>query len=260
MQPVQCSRTSPCAHARHMARRLALLTLLACAVAARHPPSGSSDVSISESDDPYFVWDEYDDSYETNTPQPRFRSTTTRTKVILRTKIPKVNVTMMNAKGEHKKVIKTTNINIHSHTNFIVTKSPINSHDFVTSHPMVQIVWVDPSAEEYVLSSSTKRPTKVTSTTRRPISTSRTTSTRRPVTIRRTPTTRRPATTRRPVATRRPASTTRRPVRTTKKYKRKTTARPPKQPGWLSSFFRDNSNFKREPKKPEKSGWFLGRF
>lgn len=238
-QDVQCARTSPCAHARHMARRLALLTLLACAAAVRRPPKQSSDISDSQSLDPFSVWDEYSDSYE-NTPPPRLRTTTLSAKVILKGKIPKVNVTMKNAKGEEKKVIKTTNINIESHTNFIVTKPPLVKPNSVTGRPVLQI------GDQYVLLESPDMDPVTRATTRRPSTTRRTT--RRPSTTRRLPsTTRRPTT--RPM--RRTPKTTKSP------YNKKTTC-PPKYSGWLSSFFEDNK-LVRVPVKPAKSGWFVGR-
>lgn len=220
-----------------MARRLALLTLLACAAAVRRPPPRSSS-SDSESLDPFSVWDDYD-SYET-TPPPRPRTTTLSAKVILKGKNPKVNVTMKNAKGEDKKVIKTTNINIESHTNFIVTKPPIVKPNPESGLPMYQIgeqyLLVESPNVEHVTRTTTKKPT----TTRRP-ATKRTTTTRRPPTSRRTTT---------------------RPMRRTKTtkspYKKKTTC-PPKYSGWLSSFFEENK-LKRVPeRRPAKSGWFLGR-
>lgn len=217
-----------------MARRLALLTLLACAAAVRRPPIHSADISDSESLDPFSVWDEYEDSYEP-TPPPRMRSSTIGAKVLLKGKIPKVNVTM-NDKGEEKHV----NINIESHTNFIVTKPPPVKPNSVSGRPIVQIgdqyVYMDSSEVESVTRPSTKRPASSRRTTRRP------STTRRP-----------PPTTRR---------TTTRPMRRTTKptkspYKKKTSC-PPKKSGWFSSFFED-SKLKRVPERPSKSGWFLGR-
>ncbi|PZC84390.1 hypothetical protein B5X24_HaOG204964 [Helicoverpa armigera] len=226
-----------------MARRLALLMLLACAAAARHPPTHSADISDSESMDPFSVWDEYEDSYET-TPAPRRRTTTLSAKVLLKGKIPKVNVTMKNTKGEDKKVIKTTNINIESHTNFI-SKPPIVKPNAVTGMPVLQI------GDQYVLMESPEMEQVPRPTTRRPASTRRPSTTRRP--------------SRRPNSTRRPASTTRRTTtrpmrRTTKTTKspKKTTC-PPKNTGWLTSFFQENK-LKKVPEKPAKSGWFLGFF
>ncbi|XP_026742805.1 zinc carboxypeptidase A 1-like [Trichoplusia ni] len=221
-----------------MARRLALLTLLACAAAVRRPPIHSADISDSESLDPFSVWDEYEDSYEP-TPPPRMRSSTIGAKVLLKGKIPKVNVTM-NDKGEEKHV----NINIESHTNFIVTKPPPVKPNSVSGRPIVQIgdqyVYMDSSEIESVTRPSTKRP-------------------ERPASSRRT--TRRPSTTRRPPPTTR--RTTTRPMRRTTKptkspYKKKTSC-PPKKSGWFSSFFED-SKLKRVPERPSKSGWFLGFF
>ncbi|KAJ8725605.1 hypothetical protein PYW08_003788 [Mythimna loreyi] len=232
-----------------MARRLALLTLLACAAAVRHPPSRTADISDSESLDPFSVWDEYEDSYET-TPAPRTRTTTLSAKVILKGKIPKVNVTMKNAKGEEKHVIKTTNINIESHTNFIA-KPPQGKPNAVTGLPVYQI------GDQFVLMESPESEQLARPTTKRP-------------------TNKRPATTRRPVkrpsTTRRPPSTTRRPTtkpmrRTTKTTKsphtKKKSTCPPKNSGWLSSFFEENK-LKRVPDKPANSGiissiysWFM---
>lgn len=223
-----------------MARRLALLTLLACAAAVRHPPTHSADISDSESLDPFSVWDEYEDSYET-TPAPRTRTTTPSAKVILKGKIPKVNVTMKNAKGEEKQVIKTTNINIESHTNFIA-KPPQGKPNAVTGLPVYQI------GDQFVLMESPEMELVARPSTRRP-------------------TTKRPPTSRRPGTSRRPASTTRRPTtrtmrRTTKTtkspYTKKKATCPPKNSGWLSSFFEENK-LKRVPEKPVNSGWFVGR-
>ncbi|XP_075969530.1 carboxypeptidase A4-like isoform X2 [Anticarsia gemmatalis] len=219
-----------------MARRLALLTLLACAAAARRPPPHSADISDSESLDPFSVWDDYQDSYET-TPPPRPRTTTLSAKVILKGKIPKVNVTMKNAKGEEKKVIKTTNINIESHTNFIVTKPPLVKPNSETGLPVLQI------GDQYLLV-ETPNVEHVTRAT-----------TRKPATSRR-PTTRRTSTTRRsPTTTRRPTTRPMRRTKTTKSPYHKKTPCPPKYSGWLSSFFEDNK-LKRVPEKPAKSGFF----
>ena len=221
-----------------MARRLALLTLLACAAAVRRPPTHSADISDSESLDPFSVWDEYEDSYET-TPAPRTRSTTLSAKVILKGKIPKVNVTMKNTKGEEKQVIKTTNINIESHTNFIA-KPQQGNPNAVTGLTVLQ------RGDQYVLMESSEMEQLARPTTRRP------------------PPTRRPA--KRPSTTRRPPSTTRRPTtrpmkrtKTTKSpHSKKKTTCPPKYSGWLSSFFEEN-NLKKIPERPAKSGWFVGR-
>lgn len=237
MRGGQCARTSPCAHVRHMARRLALLALLACAVFAHRPPSrrARNTEADSESLDPFVIFDDYDYSQDTS-PQPRVRTTTPSSKVILRgkPKYPKVNVTVKTAKGEDKKVIKTTNINIESHTNFIVTKPPLMNPNSVTKSPQVhvgdQYVLVESPEVEYVTRKTTKKP----ATSRRP-------STRRPTTRR--PSTRRPSTTRRP---------TPRPVRTKAPPTRKTTC-PSKNTGWLSTFFQNNK-LKKNSKKPAKSG------
>ncbi|CAH0701843.1 unnamed protein product [Spodoptera exigua] len=216
-----------------MARRLALLTLLACAAAVRRPPRHSADISDSESLDPFSVWDEYEDSYET-TPVPRTRTTTLSAKVLLKGKIPKVNVTMKNTKGEEKKVIKTTNINIESHTNFIVTKPPQLKPDSATGLPVLQI------GDQYVLVESPDLQQVPRTTTRRP------STTRRPG--------RRPSTTRRPPTT--PRRPTTRPMRrtpkTTKSPQSKKTTCPPKNSGWLSSFFEENK-LKKVPERPGKA-------
>ncbi|XP_062526625.1 carboxypeptidase A2 isoform X2 [Bombyx mori] len=220
-----------------MARRLALLALLACVVALRRPPPTYDDMYYSDSGDSYSLWDDYDDSYET-TPPPRLRPTTTSAKVILRNKVPKVNVTVKTSKGDDKKIIKTTNINIESHTNFIVTKAPVVSQGTVTRRPVIQI------SEDYVIVESpelhadqfSKSSTKKPVTSRRPSSSKR-------------PTTKRPPTTRR----------SRPPLKTTKAPKVKKPTCPPKSTGWLSSFFQDVKE-KKTPKKPAKSGWLLGIF
>lgn len=191
----------------------------------------------SDSGDSYSLWDDYDDSYET-TPPPRLRPTTTSAKVILRNKVPKVNVTVKTSKGDDKKIIKTTNINIESHTNFIVTKAPVVSQGTVTRRPVIQI------SEDYVIVESpelhadqfSKSSTKKPVTSRRPSSSKR-------------PTTKRPPTTRR----------SRPPLKTTKAPKVKKPTCPPKSTGWLSSFFQDVKE-KKTPKKPAKSGWLLGGF
>lgn len=244
MRAGQCARTSPCAHARHMARRLALLALLACAVALHpHPRSRyTDDYSDTDSADPLVLWDDYDDSRDT-TPPPRLRTTPPVSKVILRNKRPKVNVTVKD-KSDDKKIIKTTNINIESHTNFIETKPPMTRRPSVEDGQHYVLVH---SSEHQVTIQTTKKPEK----TRRPPTTRRPT-TRRPTTRR--PTTRRSTTTRRP--TTRPK---RRNQKTTKAPQNRKTTCAPKTTGWLTSFFQSNKA-KKTPKKPEKSGWFLGGF
>lgn len=236
----QCSRTSPCALARYMARRLALLALLACAVAVVvHRPHYSSENSDSASFDPFAMWDDYD-SYESVRP-PRLNKTSA--KVILRGKLPKVNVTVKTAKGQNKKnIIKSTTINIQSHANFIMTKKPTVISVSV-KNPAIKVQqssedeyeWMEESSMVQVSKPSPKRP----STTRRPSTTQR-----------RTTTTRRPTTRR---------STTRRTTKPINKTQNKKIACLPKNPGWLSTYFKDNK-LKSSSKKPSNSGWFLGRF
>lgn len=227
----QCARTSTCAHARLMARRLALLSLLAVAVAALRPPLASYDLSDSEPD-PFLLWDDdYDDSRDP-TPRPRIRSTTPITKLILRGKGPKVNVTVKNSKGENNKIVKTTNINIESHTNFIVTKSPPLKRNDVTKRPTIQVdgqyILVQAPDADYVTRRSTKKPT-----------------------TRRTPSTRRPTTRR---TTTRP---TRQTPKTTKAPQTRKTTCPPKNQEWLSSFFQDNKVVNKPQNKPETSGQYI---
>ncbi|XP_049867142.1 carboxypeptidase A2-like isoform X2 [Pectinophora gossypiella] len=229
-----------------MARRLALLALLACAAAAIRPPPHSYDVSDSESLDPFVLWDDYE-SFETTPRPPRPRTTKISAKVILKAKSPKVNVTMKNTKGENKKnVLKSTTINIESHTNFIMTKKPTiiaaQIPAKVPLRPYVTVVdqyeWVEqPGGAQATRPrpSTTQRPRP--STTQRP---------RPPSTPRRRP----PSTTRRP--------TTRAVRRTTKskpkQQTKKTTTCPPKNTGWLSTYFQGNK-IKRAPTKQTKSGF-----
>ncbi|KAL0893841.1 hypothetical protein ABMA27_013963 [Loxostege sticticalis] len=231
-----------------MARRLALLALLACAAAARRPHPYSSDVSDSEPLDPFTLWDEYEESFET-TPSPRPASPKPSAKVILRGKGPKVNVTVKTPQDgdDKKKIIKTTNINIESHTNFIVTKRPLVNSNLVTKRPVLNIggdyVWLQASDVEPAARPTTKRPQP----SRRPPATRRPTTRRPPATTRRRPpksTTRRPTT--------RPIRKTPKP---TKAPYKKTTTCSPKNPGWLSSFFQQNK-LKKSPKKPANSGIF----
>ncbi|RVE43450.1 hypothetical protein evm_011901 [Chilo suppressalis] len=226
-----------------MARRLALLALLACAAAARppHPHPHSSDISDSESLDPFSLWDEYEESFETKPP----RTVKPSAKIILKTKSPKVN--MSKSEDVRKKVFKTTHINIASHTNFIVTKRPVLYNSIKKGQGAVVNVGED---YVYVGASDVERPRP----TKRPTTTRRPPSTRRPSTRR--PTTRRPPTTsRRPVVkpVRTPTKTTKAPIR------RKTTTCPPKNPGWISTFFQQNK-IKKHKQKPANTGWFLGFF
>lgn len=162
---------------------------------------------------------------------------------------------MKNGKGQNKKLIKTTNINIESHTNFIVTKPPlVKPNANAPQLPLLQI------GDQYLLMESSDVDYVTKATTRQPVSTRKPGSTRKPATTKKPPTTRKPGSTRRP-ATRR-TSTTRRPTtrpmrrtKTTKAPNKIKTTRPPKNSGWLSSFF-DEVNFKKVPEKPVKSGFF----
>ncbi|XP_034840225.1 carboxypeptidase A2-like [Maniola hyperantus] len=230
-----------------MARRLALLALLACAAAALHPPSHSTDTSDSESSDPFTLWDEYVESYE-NTRPPRPVAVKPHAKVFLRSKVPKLNMTKKTNKGDDK-VIKTT-INISSYTNFYVTKIPPIIETFTSSYTRIpqgmyvnvteQQSWVNGVSQ--VSRVSTKKPAKSRpSTTRRPPTTPRPrTTTRR----QRTTTTRRRSTTR----------SVRLTSKTTKVPKQKVTCSQ-KKPGWISNFF-ENNKIKKSAKKQEKSGIF----
>lgn len=243
MPAVQCARTSPCAHARHMARRLALLALLACVVIARRPPDPSSDLSDSDLTDsdsmePLLLFDDYE-SFEP-TPPPRSRATKSSSKVILRRKGTKVNVTMKNPKSENKKNYqKSTTINIESHTNFIMTKRPpVIKPMHVTNTPKQEneedYGWVEELNTMQVSTPGAQRRT----------------------------TTRRPSTRRRPSTSTRRTTTTRTPKRTpkpTKKLQTKKTTCQPNRSVLLSNYFQDNK-FKKASKKPAKSGWFKGRF
>lgn len=215
-----------------MARRLALITLLVCAAAIRRPPRNTADISASDSLDSFSVWDDYD-SYE-SPPTPRPRTTTPSAKVLLKGKNPKVNVTKNNAKGEDKKLIKTTHINIESHTNFLGTKSPLGKPDSDTRLPVVQI------GDQYLLvEGPTVEHVRKPATTRRPV-------------------TRRPSTTRRPpTSTRRPTTRPMRNTKATKPPNKKKTTCPPTNSGWLSSFF-DGNKVKKGSNTPEKASWFTG--
>ncbi|XP_037295697.1 carboxypeptidase A4 [Manduca sexta] len=218
-----------------MARRLTLILLLACAAALRRPPTKTENFYDSDSEDSYSLWEEYDEYYEVTRP-PR-RTATSSAKVILRGKRPEVNVTMKKDKSDDNKVIKTTNINIQSHTNFIVTKPPVNKYE-ATRSPVVQI------GDQYVLVEGTGMHSVTKLSTRKP-------------TTPRLPTTRRPSSTRRPSTTTRRSShrTTRRTFKTTKAPNTKKTTCPPKNSGWLNAFFQE-TKVKKSPKKPEKSGIF----
>ncbi|CAG4909743.1 unnamed protein product [Colias eurytheme] len=230
-----------------MARRLALLALLAYFATAFNTPLRSIDVSESESD-PFAFWDEYEDSPEaTQAPRPI-------PKVIIRSKVPHTNITMKDKSDQKSKIIKTT-INIESHTNFIVTKRPpwlSTLKNSITRYPVKKVVvndedtWVN-------IEVSTKKTTKKPNVTRKP--------NQRPTTRRSTTTTRNPPKTTRRVRT---AST----QRSTTKYKTKlkSTKSPPKkvqcpskETGWIPSFLQNN-NYKKPSKKQVKSGWFGGIF
>ncbi|XP_039747456.1 zinc carboxypeptidase A 1-like [Pararge aegeria] len=233
-----------------MARRLALLALLACAAVALRPPSRPTDTSDSDSSDPsdpFAFWDEYVESYEKTTP-PRLATVKPNTKVLLRSKVPKSNVTKKSTKSDEK-VIKTT-INISSHTNIYVTKIPPIIESFTSSFTRIpqgmyvnyneQPPWVNGVSQ--ISRFSTKKPAKS-----------------RPSTTRRPPTTPRPRTTtrrQRTTTTRRPTRTVRQKTKTTKVPKQKVSCSQ-KKPGWISSFFQDNK-IKKSSKKQEKSG-FLSR-
>ncbi|XP_050345747.1 carboxypeptidase A4-like [Nymphalis io] len=220
-----------------MARRLALLALLACAAVANRRHLRSTDTSDSQSYD-IVLWDDYDESIEKSLPtHVTFKP---KTKVIVRNKAPKLNVTKKKTKSDEKiQVIKTT-INISSQTNFIVTKPPqiveaVSSS--ITRLPYktftnVNKLWIDSASQ--TLRPSTKLPIKP-----RPTSTRRPPKTVRP---RITTTTKEPRT-----------STTRRPS-TRRKLKTKVTC-PPKNPNWISTYIKDNT-LKKTPKNEVKSGLF----
>lgn len=226
-----------------MARRLALLALLACAAVANCLPLRSADTSDSESYD-LVLLDDYDESLEKTL--PTHINIKPKNKVIIRNKVPKFNVTKKNnKKGEKIRVIKTT-INISSQTNFIVTKPPrvvekISS--VVPRHP--NATFTNVSDHQLVVSvSQTSRPSTKKTLKPRPTSPRRPPTTARPKT---TTTTRRLRTT----TTRRP--TTHRTLKTTKKNC------PQKHLNWISKYIHDK-NVKKSPKNEEKSGWFVGMF
>lgn len=209
-----------------MARRLALLAMLACAVAAYRPPPYTSDVSESESLDPFALWDDTEESFETTpSPRPRIQKPT---KVRL-AKVPKVNTTVKNTiSADKKKIIRTTTINIESHTNIVVTKRPpVKASKKPNFGSGVQYQWI---------ASSVLPPNRVPDIRQPPVNT------RRPSGVKRRPTGR-------PI---------RRTVRPTKSTQNKKPSCPPKSSGWLSSFFEDGK-IKKTPKKPAKPGWFGGR-
>lgn len=251
---VQCARTSPCEHAHHMARRLALLALLACAVLANstRPPSRPSNATDSLD---LALWDDYEESLEKSFPARKVTVKPNKIKVTLKVPNSKFNVALKSTNsGEKNNVIKTT-INISSYTNMVVTKSPPTvAATPVTRFPQGTYVSLNNrplllDSADQVLISSTKKPIKTrVTTTRRPPKTSRpriTTTTRRP----RTTTTRRST----PRTTRRTLKTTKAPKKT------KVTCSQKNNPGWMSTYFQD-VKIKKSPKKEEKSGWFVGRF
>ncbi|KAL4703010.1 hypothetical protein ACJJTC_009996 [Scirpophaga incertulas] len=212
-----------------MARRLTLVALLACVTAARALPN-SAEYSDSQSLDPFALWDDYEDSFEL-TPPSKPSTKNSGTKVILRGKLPKVNVTTKDTDSMNKEnVIKSTHINIQSHTNFIVTQRP------VTKVPNVVNV-----GDDYLYVAANDQHSK-RKTTKRP------SASRRPTTRRPTPTTRR-RTTRHPST--RPGKATK-PTKVPQK--KKSTTCPPKTSGWLSTFFLQNK-VKNTTKNPTSSGW-----
>lgn len=240
-----------------MARRLALLALLACAVLANptRPPLSVPDTSDSFD---LVLWDDYEESLEKSFPSRHATVKPIQTKMSI--KIPTLNVTNKNTKsGEKNNVIKTT-INISSYTNIIVTKRPPNVSSG-TRAP--QEIYVDVNSNHngntllesvgHLVNSSTKKPVKLRTktTTRRPLKTSRP---RITATTRRTRATTR--TTRR--STTKSIRATRTTPRTTKVSKTKVPCSIQKNTGWISSYFEDNK-IKKSPKKEEKSGWFVGR-
>ncbi|XP_053625720.1 carboxypeptidase A4-like isoform X2 [Plodia interpunctella] len=245
-----------------MARRLALL-VLACAAAMQRPHYSDAS-SDSASYDSFSIFDDYDESFE---PVPKPRPSTASPKVILKGPSAKLNASL-NDSNNKQKFVKTTNIKIESHTNFIVTKKPVHkpSVENKVTRPVVQLgdQYILLDVEDEVITAS-KKPT-----TRRPTSAQWPSPTRRPSSSRRPNPTRRPSSTRRPIPSRRPTkSTTKRrppatsprPIRTTYKITKPTptkkTSCPPKKTGWLSTFFKDNQNQKKTaPKKPSKSGIF----
>lgn len=227
-----------------MARRLALLALLACAAVANCLPLRSAETSDSESYD-LVLLDDYDESLEKTL--PTHITIKPKNKVIIRNKVPKFNVTKKNNKSSEKvRVIKTT-INISSQTNFIVTKPPRVIEEVssvIPRHPNATFTNVSDHQLVVSIASQTSRPS--TKKTLKP----------RPTSPRRPPTTARPKTTtttkrQRTTTTRR--STTHRTLKTTKK------SCPQKHLNWISKYIHEK-NVKKTPKNEEKSGWFVGRF
>ncbi|XP_026495200.2 uncharacterized protein LOC113400047 [Vanessa tameamea] len=275
-----------------MARRLALLALLACAAVANRRPLRSTDISDSQSYD-IVLWDDYDESLEKSL--PKHVTFNPQTKVIVKNKVPKFNVTKKKTKSDEKiQVIKTT-INISSQTNFIVTKPPQHVETLSSSisrlpyetFTNVNKFWIDSATQ--TLRPSTRKPVKP-----RPSISTSTPSTRKPVKLRpsiptSTPSPRKPVnprpsipplkpSTRKPIkpqlststSTRRPpkthspriTSTTRRPRTSTtrrpstrRKLKTTKVTCPPKNPSWISTYIQDN-HLKKTPKNEVKSGLF----
>ncbi|KAI5633070.1 zinc carboxypeptidase domain-containing protein [Phthorimaea operculella] len=241
-----------------MARRMTLLALLACVAAALRPhPHSSYDVSNSESMDPFVLWDDYESVERANTMRPRPHKISE--KVIIKAKPPQVNVTSKTTKSDSKKkkVIKTTSINIQSHTNFIMTKKPgvVAAGNRPYFPPQTFMVddygWVEQPGYVQVSAPSTRKPT----TTKRP----RTTTRRRvaSTTRRTTTTTRRPTT----KAATKPATKRVTTIKRTPKQKNKQTVKttpcPPKT-GWLMEYFQSTKKKKPPNKKTPKTGWFIG--
>ncbi|XP_032513304.2 carboxypeptidase A2-like isoform X1 [Danaus plexippus] len=232
-----------------MARRLALLAFLACAVTSR-PPSNFHQLTSSNSDtlDTIALWADLDDLDSDEIP-PRFDRAKHNAKVIIRNNIPELNITRKTSKSDSKnKVIKTT-INIESHTNFIVTKRPVVVTSSVTLLPEEsnindEVFWVDGVAH-------TPRP--ITRKTAKPKSST----TRRPSTTRRsqTSTKKQKATTRRSTTRTTRSSLTTRATKATKSPKTKVTCAT-KKPGRVPSLHQDN----KVKEKPVSSGWFVGIF
>ncbi|XP_059054249.1 carboxypeptidase A2-like isoform X2 [Achroia grisella] len=216
-----------------MARRLALLALLACAAIALTSPVRYSDTSDSTSFDPFDLWEDSSESLEPSTRKPS-------AKVILKNKAPKVNVTVKNNDGKKKKVIKTTNIKIESHTNFIVTKKPFlkpNRISYPTvGHPGNEHFWFSENVEQ-IANWTTRRPSSRRPTARPPTKPKRVTTTRQPITV----------THHRVSISTTPKST---------KILQKTTC-PPKETAWFSTFFQGDKFKKKPPKQPAKPGFFM---
>ncbi|CAK1552081.1 unnamed protein product [Leptosia nina] len=222
-----------------MARRLALLALLACAVASLHPRA--KDSSASESDEPFLIWEEYEDSLEAS-PRP------STPKVILRSKAPKVNVTMKKKSDDKNKIIKTT-INIESHTNFIVTRrTPVTVVKPQVPQKQTVIkgdndIWVD-------INASTPRTTTKKSNVVRRSTTIRTT-TRSPSTTKKYPRT----------TARQPTTTARRTTKRKYQLVSKSTKAPKQNfpcPSKNSGLVYDEKL--KRPSKKTNSGWFGGFF